>query len=45
MELCGFLAPDGTFTECPSFAHISTAQDIAEKVYNREFYIRMERLL
>lgn len=42
MELCGFLAPDGTFTECPSFAHMSTAQDITEKVYNREFYFGLQ---
>ena len=31
MALCGFLAPDGTFTECDSWEHTSTAQEIAEK--------------
>ena len=37
MSLCGFLAPDGTFTECDSWEHIQTAATIAKEKYNRTF--------
>ena len=36
--LCGFLAPDGTYTECPIFAHTEAALDICEEVYGEEFF-------
>lgn len=35
--LCGFLAPDGTYTECPIFAHSEAALDICDEVYGEEF--------
>ena len=28
----GWLSPDGEFIPCPSYAHISTARDIVEKI-------------
>ena len=37
MSLCGFLAPDGTFTECDSWEHMQTAANIAKEKYNRTF--------
>ena len=37
MSLCGFLAPDGTFTECDSWEHMQTAENIAKEKYNRTF--------
>lgn len=37
MGLCGFLAPDGTFTECESWAHMDTAKSIAKSKHNTEF--------
>ena len=37
MSLCGFLAPDGTFTECDSWEHMQTAANIAREKYNRTF--------
>lgn len=38
MELCGFLAPDGTFTECEYWSHTATAESIANGKYNQTFY-------
>lgn len=38
MELCGFLAPDGTFTECECWSHVPTAEGIANGTYNKKFY-------
>lgn len=35
MNLCGFLAPNGTFTECPVWAHTSTAEVICQMVYKK----------
>lgn len=35
--LCGFLAPDGTYTSCPTFAHTECAFDICEEIYGQEF--------
>lgn len=37
MSLCGFLAPDGTFTECDSWEHMQTAENIAKEKYNKTF--------
>lgn len=37
MSLCGFLAPDGTFTECDSWEHMQTAENIANEKYNKTF--------
>lgn len=37
MSLCGFLAPDGIFTECDSWEHMQTAANIAKEKYNRTF--------
>ena len=37
MSLCGFLAPDGTFTECDSWEHMQTAANIAGEKYDRTF--------
>ena len=37
MSLCGFLAPDGTFTECDSWEHMQTAVNIAKEKYDRTF--------
>ena len=37
MSLCGFLAPDGTFTECDSWEHMQTAANIAKEKYHRTF--------
>ncbi len=31
--LSGFLAPDGTYTECPSYAHMSTATELMEEYF------------
>lgn len=36
MELCGFLAPDGKFTECDSWEHTTTAKEIVQKTYNSD---------
>jgi len=36
--LCGFLAPDGTYTSCPMFAHTECALDIVLEVYGEEFF-------
>lgn len=30
MTLCGFLAPDGTYTECQPWEHMPSAQEICE---------------
>lgn len=38
MELCGFLAPDGTFTECECWSHTATAESIVNGKYNQNFY-------
>ena len=37
MSLCGFLAPDGVFTECDSWEHMQTAADISKEKYNKTF--------
>ena len=37
MSLCGFLAPDGIFTECDSWEHMQTAENIAKEKYNKTF--------
>ena len=37
ISLSGFLAPDGTFTECESWEHTDTAKIICEEKYNKEF--------
>ena len=42
MGLCGFLAPNGKYTECPSWSHLSTAIDICNEVYNKDFYSGIE---
>lgn len=40
--LCGFLAPDGTYTECEFFEHLDLANNIAEKKYNQNFESRLQ---
>lgn len=35
--LVGLLAPDGIWTECESWTHLDTAQEICDKFYNKEF--------
>ena len=42
MGLCGFLAPNGTYTECPSWSHLSTAIDICNNIYEKDFYSGIE---
>ena len=42
MGLCGFLAPNGTYTECPSWSHLSTAIDICNNVFKKDFYSGIE---
>ena len=37
MSLCGFLALDGTFTECDSWEHMQTAANIAREKYDKTF--------
>ena len=37
MSLCGFVAPDGTFTECDSWEHMQTAANIAREKYDKTF--------
>ena len=37
-NLIGFLAPDGTFTECSTFEHMLTAEHIANTKHNQNFY-------
>lgn len=35
--LIGFLSPNGIFTECDSFGHMSKAETIAKSKYRKEF--------
>lgn len=42
MGLCGFLAPDGTYTECSSWEHLSTSLDICKRVYEKDFRSRLD---
>lgn len=45
--LIGFLAPDGTFTECDSYEHLELAKEIAEKKFQKPYLsgIKAEDLL
>ncbi len=36
MNLCGFLAPDGTFTECLVWAHTSMTEIICKMTYKKK---------
>lgn len=36
MTLCGFLAPDGSYTECQPWSHMSTAREICESLFKVE---------
>ena len=42
MKLSGFLAPDGAFTECPSWSHTYEAEKICKEKFNKEFYSGIE---
>ena len=33
MELCGFLAGDGTFTFCECWQHVASAQKLVQETY------------
>lgn len=35
--LCGFLLPDGRYFECESWEHLSTAVEICQNVYQKDF--------
>jgi len=37
MKLCGFLAPDGTFSKCDPFVHTWEARKICINKYKKEF--------
>ena len=37
MSLVGFLAPDGTYSECECFGHMSFAKIIAKARYDKVF--------
>ena len=37
MKLCGFLAPDGTFSECDPYSHTWEAQRICENKHEKRF--------
>lgn len=38
MILSGFLAPDGYYTECVRWSHLSTAERIAHEVYEQKAF-------
>lgn len=38
MRLIGFLAPDGTYTQCPSYAHMETARMVCKESYDKIFH-------
>ncbi|MBA4699210.1 MAG: hypothetical protein H2212_07210 [Ruminococcus sp.] len=36
MSLCGFLAPDGVYTECEPWSHMETAGNLVRDLYNQD---------
>ena len=46
MELCGFLAEDGTFTYCECWQHVASAQKLVQEIYGEYLTgIRAENFL
>ena len=46
MELCGFLAGDGTFTFCECWQHVASAQKLVQETYGEYLTgIRAENFL
>ena len=46
MELCGFLAGDGTFTFCECWQHVASAQKLVQETYGEYLTgIRAEAML